>query len=49
MEKAYTTMKSSGVGSIVIGIVILTVGVTAGILSIVSGASLLKHKKEITF
>ena len=27
MEKAYTTMKSSGVGSIVIGIVILTVGV----------------------
>ena len=49
MEKAYTTMKSSGVGSIVIGIVILTVGVTAGILSIVSGASLMKNKKEITF
>ena len=49
MEKAYTTMKSSGVGSIVIGIVILTVGVTAGILSIVIGACLLKHKKEITF
>ena len=49
MEKAYLTMKNSGAGSIAIGIIVLVVGVTVGVLSIVSGASLLKHKREITF
>ena len=49
MEKAYMTMKNSGAGNIAVGIIILVVGITAGVLSIVSGASLLKHKKEITF
>ena len=49
MEKAYMTMKNSGAGNIVVGIIILVVGITAGVLSIVSGASLLKHKKEIMF
>lgn len=49
MEKAYLTMKNSGAGSIAIGIIVLVVGLTVGVLSIVSGASLLKHKREITF
>ena len=49
MEKAYTIMKNSGAGNIAVGIIILVVGITAGVLSIVSGAKLLKHKKEITF
>ena len=49
MEKAYMTMKNSGAGNIAVGIIILAVGITAGVLSIVSGAILLKHKKEITF
>ena len=49
MEKAYVTMKNSGAGNIAVGILILVVGITAGVLSIVSGANLLKHKKEITF
>ena len=49
MEKAYLTMKNSGAGSIAIGIIVLGVGITVGVLSIVSGASLLKHKREITF
>ena len=49
MEKAYRTMKNSGAGSIAIGIVLIVVGVTAGVLSIVSGANLLRHKREITF
>mgnify|MGYP001029445744 CR=1 FL=1 len=49
MEKAYLAMKNSGAGSIVIGIIVLVVGITAGVLSIISGASLLKHKREITF
>ena len=48
MEKAYRTMKNSGAGSIVIGIIILVTGV-AGVISIVNGASLLKNKNEITF
>ena len=33
----------------VLGIIILTVGIAAGVLSIICGASLLKHKREITF
>ncbi len=49
MEKAYLAMKNSGAGSIAIGIIVLVVGITVGVLSIVSGASLLKHKREITF
>ena len=49
MEEAYLTMKNSGAGSIAIGIIVLVVGITVGVLSIVSGASLLKHKREITF
>ena len=49
MEKAYLTMKNSGAGSIAIGIIVLVVGITVGVLSIVGGASLLKHKREITF
>lgn len=49
MEKAYTAMKNGGIGNIVIGVIILTVGITAGVLSIISGSILLKHKKEITF
>ena len=49
MEKAYLTMKNSGAGSIAIGIIVLVVGITVGVLSIVSGASLLKHKRAITF
>ena len=32
-----------------VGVIVLVVGLTTGILSIVNGASLLKHKREITF
>ncbi|HJB01186.1 MAG TPA: hypothetical protein H9780_08495 [Candidatus Mediterraneibacter merdavium] len=49
MERAYLAMKNSGAGSIAIGIILIVVGVTAGVLSILSGANLLKHKREITF
>ena len=49
MEKAYLTMKNSGACGIALGIIILTVGIAAGVLSIVSGASLMKHKGRITF
>ena len=49
MERAYLAMKNSGAGSIAIGIILIVVGVTARVLSILSGANLLKHKREITF
>ena len=49
MEKGYLTMMYSGAGNIAVGIIVLVVGITVGILSIVSGAKLLKHKREITF
>lgn len=49
MEKIYKTMRNTGAASIAVGIVIASVGVTTGIIAIVSGALLLKRKSEITF
>ena len=41
MEKIYKTMQGTGV--------IITVGLAAGVMAIVSGAFLLKRKSDITF
>ena len=49
MERVYKTMRNTGATSIAVGIVIATVGLTAGIIAIVSGALLLKRKGESTF
>lgn len=49
MEKAYCSMRNGGAAAIAIGIVVLTVGIAAGVISIVTGAGLLKNKKLITF
>ena len=49
MEKAYRAMKNSGAGSIAVGIIVLVVGVTAGVVSIINGAGRCRHKKEIIF
>lgn len=49
MEKVYKTMRNTGAGCIAIGIVIAVAGLSAGILSIVNGALLLKRKSEIEF
>ena len=46
MEKAYRVMRNSGAGNIAIGIILLVTGVTVGIISIINGASLLKHKNN---
>lgn len=48
-EKIYSTMKSTGAGSIVIGILAIVVGVSIGVLTIINGARLLIHKKELIF
>ena len=48
-EKAYKVMTLAGSANIAIGIVIAVVGITAGVISIVSGARLLKEKKGLIF
>ena len=48
-EKIYNTMKTVGVGNLVIGILIILAGVACGVLMIISGAKLLKKKSEILF
>ena len=49
MEKAYNTISQAVAGIIVIVIMTIVTGVTAGIIAIVNGARLLKNKSEITF
>ena len=48
-EKAYKAMSFDGTANITVGIIIVVVGVAAGIISIVSGARLLKEKRGLTF
>lgn len=48
-EKAYKAMKCVGATNIAVGIVILTVAVTSGILMIVGGGRLLKNKSNLIF
>ena len=48
-EKAYNSMKLGGACSLVLGILILCMGVTCGVLSILNGAQLLKGKSGLTF
>lgn len=49
MERVYHTMKKTGVGSIAIGIIVLTTGIVLGIIAIVNGSLLLKRKDDIEF
>ncbi len=48
-EKMYKVLSVTGAGSIALGIVILVTGVVTGILTIVTGAALLKQKSKIMF
>lgn len=48
-EKAYKTMTAIGAGNLVIGIIILVVGLAAGILTIINGGRLLKSKSDLMF
>ncbi len=48
-EKIYGTMKSAGVLNIIFGIITIAMGIATGIVMIVSGARLLKHKSEVMF
>ena len=46
-EKIYKAMGSSAVSSLVIGICVLATGIAAGVLLIINGSRLLKHKSKI--
>jgi len=48
-EKAYKTMAVIGAGNLAIGIILLVVGLTTGILTIVNGGRLLKAKSDLIF
>ena len=48
-KRSTKQMQGTGVINIVIGSVIITVGLAAGVMAIVSGAFLLKRKSDITF
>lgn len=49
MERIYKSMKHVGAGNIALGVIVMVVGVTVGIVAIISGAKLLKDKADITF
>lgn len=48
-EKTYKVLNVAGAGSVALGIVILVTGIVTGILTIVTGAVLLKQKSKIMF
>ena len=49
MEKVYKAMRNTGAANIAIGIIVIAVGVSAGIVSIITGANLLKKKSQSLF
>lgn len=48
-EKTNKLMGGIGAGDIVLGIVVLVTGITAGVMMIVNGARLLKGKTDLMF
>ena len=48
-EKTYKLMGGIGAGDIVLGIVVLVTGITAGVMMIVNGARLLKGTTDLMF
>ncbi|GFI31940.1 MAG: hypothetical protein HFH50_11855 [Lachnospiraceae bacterium] len=48
-EKIYKTMAVTGAGNIALGVIVLVCGIACGVLSIVSGARILKRKSDIIF
>lgn len=49
MERIYKTMKNTGAANIAIGIVLIVIGLSAGVVAIITGANLLKKKSQLTF
>ena len=48
-EKVYKTMNGAGALNIVLGVIAVVVGVTSGILLMISGSKLISRKSNILF
>ena len=48
-DKVYRSMGVIGAYNLAVGIILMVVGVTCGILSIIGGAHLFKNQKKLTF
>ncbi|MEG0804907.1 MAG: hypothetical protein RR364_00095 [Lachnospiraceae bacterium] len=48
-EKTYQVVKNTGITSLIVGIIILIFGIGCGILGIITGSRLMKHKSDIMF
>ena len=48
-EKLYKKVKSTGASNIVFGVISLVVGITTGVMLIISGGNLLAHKSDTLF
>ncbi len=48
-ERAFKSMSLAGISNVVVGIILIVVGLAAGIMTIVSGVRLIKDKKGLTF
>ncbi len=46
-EKIYKTVGNTGIGALILGIIIIVTGITAGILLIIGGVKLHNAKKEM--
>lgn len=49
MEKLYKKLGIAGGAGIAVGIVVLVIGVATGVIAIITGASILKNRDDITF
>ena len=49
MEKIYLTMKRTGAGNIVLGILSICIGLASGIMLIITGANLLNFQCSFIF
>lgn len=48
-EKAFKTMGNTGAAALTTGIIMIVTGIACGVLMLISGARLLRAKKELTF
>lgn len=48
-EKAYKAMSLAGVTNIVVGVLSIVIGVSAGVVLLINAAKLLKGKNGLTF
>lgn len=46
-ERVYRALSATGAGDIVIGVLVIVVGISAGVIAVVNGARLLRTRKKL--